>query len=463
MSAHDTPFDVAIIGGGCSGVLTAVQLVRQSNGTPPRIAVIESRPALGQGTAYSTRGAEHLLNVPAANMSALPDDPQHFLNWARQNGAPAAPDAYLPRGLYGEYLAALFDDAARVAAIARVHGHVEDIRHDGRESELILTGGRRLRAARVGLAAGNFPPAVPAVDGLADLALPSYANDPWSADALDALGPDDSLLLIGTGLTMLDVALQLRARGHGGTIHAVSRRGLLPQPHVVASPASPLPAPPEVLNAQPSVIGLLRGLRAAVRREAEAGRDWRDVIGSIRSITAALWQALPPRERARFLRHARPYWDTHRHRAAPEVATAIQRMLHAGQLVVHAGRMVRVARHDGGVQAVIRHRQTSELATLQVARIINCTGPESDVRRLKDPLWMNLLQRGLIQRDEFGLGILTDADGAVLDATGRASDWLFLIGPMRKAQLWEGTAVPELRVHARDLARRLRGTSAPTA
>ncbi|HWY24061.1 MAG TPA: hypothetical protein VNX47_04035, partial [Nevskia sp.] len=57
--------------------------------------------------------------------------------------------------------------------------------------------------------------------------------------------------------------------------------------------------------------------------------------------------------------------------------------------------------------------------------------------------------------DALGLGLLTDAQGALLDRDGQASTWLYTLGPARKGQLWETTAVPEIRVQAQALARRL--------
>jgi uncharacterized NAD(P)/FAD-binding protein YdhS len=255
---------------------------------------------------------------------------------------------------------------------------------------------------------------------------------------------------------MVDVVVQLRSSGHRGKIHAVSRRGLLPQAHRKPNTHFAMPVPPEVLEAPRTAVGLLRGIRRAVKRISSEGHDWRDVISSLRPRTVELWTSLNMKERARFLRHVRPFWDTHRHRIPADVGEDIHRLRHAGVLVVHRAR---VAGSDGAganrLRVRLQPRDGSHISDLVVSWVINCTGPDSDVRRVDEPLWTRMLARGIVQADPLGLGVVTSPDGALLDQNGNPSDRLFLVGPLRKAQLWESTAVPELRVQAADLARKL--------
>jgi uncharacterized NAD(P)/FAD-binding protein YdhS len=270
---------------------------------------------------------------------------------------------------------------------------------------------------------------------------------------LDSLRPGEPALLIGTGLTMLDIAISMRLRGLATVIHAISRHGLLPQPHRLNTrPPDPRAPKPAVDAWTGTALGMLRGLREAVRDAAIRGADWRDVVTSIRPVTPALWQSLPQRERAKFLNHLRPYWDSHRHRAAPHEATILQRMVETGRLVVHAGRLRRIASAGSGLEVTWQPRGEQAMQLLRVGSVINCTGPCSDFRRIDDPLVVQLLHAGLITPDPFGLGLHTSEAGAAINAYGEASGVLFVAGPARRPQFWEHTAVPELRVHAAALA-----------
>lgn len=444
---------IAIVGGGFAGTLTAAHLLRTARTARARVVLIDRADTIGPGVAYSASSHALLLNVPAARMSAWPDDPDHFLRWARLRLGPGvAADAFLPRALYGEYLSALFA-AARAdserGALRCVRGAAIDVSLRVRPM-VTLSDGRRVTAERVVIARGHSLPRNPPVDGGADFyGSRRYLRSPWSEAGWEAVDPDADVLLIGSGLTMYDVALGLRARGHRALIHVLSRRGLLPRAHVPQPLAVTGGPPPQAwLRIRPTASGLLRAVRAAVASGAP-DPDWRAVVDSIRPMTAALWQRLPDRERARFLRRMRPYWEVHRHRAAPEIDRRIRRLVGDGVLQLHRGQ-VRAWREDaGGVTADLGGRR------LRVGYVVNCTGPDTDVHRSEDPLVGALLARGLIARDPQGLGIETAADGAVIDHRGRASSWLFAIGTWRKPALWESVAVPELRVQAADLAGRL--------
>ena len=250
---------------------------------------------------------------------------------------------------------------------------------------------------------------------------------------------------------MYDVALALRERGHTGTIHTLSRRGLTPRPHASEPLAArPGPAPESWLMIEPTVSALLRRVRAA----CEEGHDWRGVIDSLRSVTARLWERLDARERTRFLARVRPFWDVHRHRAPLAVHRRIERMVANGTLRRHTGRIRAWLDDPTGVTAVL------DGSTIRVAHVVNCTGPDTDVHRSRDPLVRALLTRGLIVRDAHGLGVETAEDGALIDAGRRPSASLFTVGTWRRAALWESVAVPELRTQAATLARRLTRRSA---
>lgn len=449
---------IAIVGGGVSGALTAVQLARM--GAPADVLLIDRCDAFARGVAYTTPSHAHLLNVPAARMSALPDQPDHFVKWARRRlGDAVAADAFISRPRYGDYIADLLNqtcEATGPTTIRRIRAEVIDV-VPGQIAEVHTADHQAFRADRVVCASGHTPPVNPPVRFGAELYnSPRYHDNPWNSATLGNIQQDDEVLLVGVGLTMYDVALSLRERGHRGAIHAFSRRGLTPRSHAPRPlEVSGGPAPDSWLGVEPTAKALLRAVRRACDATAEKG-DWRAVIDSIRPVTAQLWKRLSPREQSRFYARLRPFWDVHRHRAAVEVHRAITQLAEQGHLRFHTGRLhgwrtegTRVAAHIGS-------------RVLHIDHVINCTGPDTDISRTTDRLTRALLDRGLIVRDHLGLGALTAADGALIDSEGRPSSWLFAIGPWRRADLWESIAVPELRVQAAELAARLaRNSRAP--
>ena len=434
------PVDVAIVGGGAGGTLVAVQLLRQARG-PWRIALVERSGALARGLAYGPAEPCHLLNLPAACMSALPDDPGHFVRWSG-----AAPDAFVPRALYGAYLEALLTSAHASAApgvtLQLVCGEAVSATVDQGGVRVILREGGEIEARAAVLALGNLPgPDLQVPDG-GLYSTPLYRRSPWQPGALDGIARDGSVLLLGTGLTMVDAALALQRRGHRGTIHALSRHGLLPQVHGEATG----PVHPRI--GASGVRGLLRALRAASQR----GGDWRAAFDALRPVTQRIWSRLSHEDRRRFLRHLRAHWEVHRHRMAPAVGAAIARLRTRERLRVHAGRV-----HSFGVQAdaavaLYRARGERQTQKLSVARAINCTGPAAQLCDVRNPLVESLLAQGLARPDALGMGFTTDRDGALL---GAARGLLFTLGTLRRGELWETTAIPELRSQARTVAQRL--------
>ena len=445
---------VAIIGGGFSGAVLAAQLLRRSDPSFS-VAVVEKTSSVGRGLAYGTECRSLLLNVRARNMSALADQPDHFLQWARSNYDPATgPGSFLPRAVYGHYVQSVLNEATQSAGKPRL----EWIRDEALAlspisaglTEIHLGGGRRLLAERVVLALGNFPPGDPLASWDAKTGS-RYFRDPWSAETLEGVQDLGSVLLIGSGLTSVDVALRLRLQGCRGTLHVVSRHGLLPQPHK-ATDASP----PFWNESSPrSTRGLLRLVREQVGQGERQRIEWQSVFDGLRPLVARIWQSLPQAERRRFLRHVRPYWEVHRHRAAPEIAQSIADQISSGKIQVQAGRITNYVEDENGVEVTYRERKSGKTTSLLVDRVINCTGPESDCRHLVSPLMSALLGDGLVRPDPLFLGLEVSLDGALIGRGGTVSQSLYAVGPARKGSLWESTAVPELREQISKLAQHL--------
>ncbi len=451
------PVHVAIIGAGFTGSLCAVHLLRR---LPPgsRVSLIDRTGRFGPGLAYGTSNAAHLLNVRAANMSAFPDVPGDFVLWLWRRDLPGlghadippSGHAFVPRGVYGRYVAETLSEA-RVAAATRgvrldlLGQDVTDLWESEAGARLLFAEGGELEADAVVLCVGNFPPELPVADGSA-CDGPRVIRDPWDQPALDRIGADDPVIVIGTGLTMADMLLALDGRGHRGPVTALSRRGLLPAEH-----AQTVPGRMDLDAAPRTALGLLRWVRGAIRD----GQPWRAVIDALRPATAAIWRDLPPVERRRFLRHARPYWEVHRHRLAPEVAARIAAARGSGRLTVRAGRIQALHADARGVRLTVRDR-AGGVGRLDADWLINCSGPQADYARVRDPLVRRLLDRGIVHPDPLGLGLEVDGNLALVGAAG-PSRRLFALGPPTKGAFWEITAVPDIRTQVAEFAAWLAG------
>ncbi len=434
-------FDVAIIGAGASGTLTAVQFARLAK-EGARGALIDAGARAARGLAYGTPYGAHLLNVPAGRMSALPDDPEHFLRWLRARDASAVAGTFAPRALYGDYLASLLAAEETYTRVTRLGGTAIGLtrgEHPRAQWTVHLHDGRTITARAVVIALGNLPPSDPLQ---LDEDPPEYVRDPWAPGAAIGLAHEAPVLLIGSGLTSVDVAVALRQEGHRGPIYTLSRNGRLPQAHAPSTPRPLESAPPECASP--------RGALRWARRRVEAGDEWRAIVDSLRPHTVAIWQRWSLAQRGTFLRHLKNLWDVHRHRAAPEVL---------GKLSVDVlrGRIVRMRAIPHGVSVDWRPAGANEVRTLDVARVINCTGPASDYARLDLPLVVQLRRAGWLVPDPLRLGVETAPDGRLIGADGQPVDDLYTLGPLRRPALWESTAIPEIRQQAMELAKVLAG------
>ena len=450
---------VAIVGSGFTGTMVAAHLLRQTR-AKVTVTVFERTGRFGPGVAYSTPFAAHLLNVQASRMSAFPADPAHFFEWAGRQHPGVRPDSFVPRQWYAADLSDVLDDAKDAGAsgdrrLSRLDAEVVAIhRRDPGHWQLTCSDGQHVAADIVVLAIGNYPPANPPAHGAEFYTTDLYRQDPWAPDALTVDAQDD-VLVLGTGLTMLDVVIALDEQGHRGRLTSVSRRGLLPQRLREGGMSIDVP-PPSTLAAWPRTMrGLVREFRREVESRTRQGEDWRDAVASLRRSTPSLWLALSAVERRRFLRHVRPYWDTHRHGVAPAIARRIDDMQRSGRLRVMAGRVLRYATVAQAVDVDVQPRGGRTIERLRVQRVINCTGPDANIARVSSPLVKDLFTRGTITPDPLGIGIVADSAGRIVDARGVAQAGLYLAGPLRRGQTWENFAVPELRGGAAELAEHL--------
>ena len=442
-----------IIGGGASGVLLAYQLLHNP-ASDFRVTLIEMRPDIGRGLAYHTSNPEHLLNVRVANMSALPNEPDHFWKWLSTRHADRLPDrlpcpdpyCFVPRRIYGDYLADLIEpimtDGSALRRLTIVQGECVEVNESATSVTVALASGARYVGEVAILATGH------------DTTIPksAYQTDPWKSPRSARVDRDATILVLGTGLTMVDYVLSQLIDGHQGPIVAMSRRGLMPEVHRrVATMHLEEVDIPFGANA----YRLLRWFRQRIEAHVAGGGDWRGVIDAIRPFTQRLWRELPLNSKRHFLEHARAWWDIHRHRMAPEVGARITQALAAERLTLMAAKVAGIEPNADGMLIRYRRRGQREIASIQVGAIVDCTGIVKDPCASANPVVRSLLDRGLARVDPLHIGIEIDMNCAIIDRHGSPSRRLFAVGPVTRAAFWEIVAIPDIRNQCAKLATRL--------
>lgn len=429
--------DIAIVGGGASGVLLALRLMRSGH-AGLRVAVIERSGRFGRGLAYSTSNPLHLLNTKASDMSASPEEPDQFAHWLARR-EPRTEADFVPRELFGSYLEEQFDEAVRASSGSLIPVIDEVVALDHQAGHIVVRGAswRELKAGLVVLATGH---------GTKSENSDAWRGDPWTfvRSELGELDTRARVLLLGAGLTAIDVALSLIGAGHEGEITALSRRGLFPRAH--GGPAPSRPVDTEAFRS-----GRLSQRLARFRALQRAGHGWPGIFQSLRPINASLWQALALEERRRFIRHLRPWWDVHRHRMAPEVAQRLEQAQASGQFVVRAGRVQSIFVDRNSATVTISGRGQPWQETRRFDRVIDCRGTDCSISA-GSPVLRHLRQTGLAQSDALDLGLAVTAGGAVVSREGLASHRLFALGPPARGELWESTAIPDIRQQAAAMA-----------
>lgn len=451
---------IAIVGGGASGALVAAQIGLQA-ALPCKVLLFDPSDHLGKGLAYGTRDLTHLLNVPAGKISALPDQPSHFLNWLHRPGNVVslihetryAPGDFVPRAIYGYYLASLVEEVyshpSCQASLDLRASRVVDFVPTENGGTIVTSDGDTEDVAHVVLALGNLPPRDPLPGRHPFFRSPRYVPLVWKRGAMETPAGGD-VLLVGSGLTAVDVILALEAAGHRGKYFVTSRGGRWPQPHAASQPH------PDFLSDR-ALPGSIREALALVQQQiaiAEAsGNNWRAVVDSLRPHTQELWKNFSLDERRKFLRHARPFWESHRHRMPPSAWAALERLRGEGRLELAPGRLSDFAEDEAGVTARLQPKGGGAPRELRVKKVFNCIGPESNFRQhFNDPLLINLLARGVLHPDPLLLGLEATDNFEPRGTRDRIFEHISLIGPPLRGMLWETTAIPEIRQQAAHIA-----------
>jgi uncharacterized NAD(P)/FAD-binding protein YdhS len=454
---------VAVIGGGAAGTLAAVHLLGDADAAGIEVTLIDRDGEFGPGLAYATPNPLHLLNVPAIRMGGISGEPEHFHVWLADRGHTADPEAFVPRGVFGEYLRDLLRVAEGLAGgttrLDRVQAEVIGLGRTPASGalELRLAGGSRIYADHVVLAVGALPAADPVGITPELTARGVYVADPWAPGALESSRHDESVLVVGTGLTMIDVALALGEAGRGPLVRAVSRHGLLPRAH--RPDLTRIGSFPE--DGTGSLDGVIATILEQIAGVSAEGGDWRDVIDSMRPHTPAIWRSLSSADQRRFLAGLHRLWDVHRFRMAPEVAERFAQSRRAGRVIVEPASIWGFEPSRRGARVTLRPADRDACKTVDVDRVINCTGPGGDVNRHATPLLADLLATGTARPDRLSLGLDVEEGGRLIDASGAPVPNVHLIGCLRKGVEWEAIGITEIRDQAAATARAVLEASGP--
>lgn len=429
---------IAIIGGGCSGSLVAANLLLKHDAIPFRIIIIEPRAALARGIAYGTTSQFNLLNVRAHSMSAFPDQPEHLVKWLQEKNLPYNRDSFIPRQLFGNYLEEVLTSAAAGSKHKYQHVQAKAVEVsqnksiNGNKFKIQLENGESIEACAVVLAYGNGLPA--SIAGTSEVCDKRIKQNPWNLEADQSIISANTIAIIGSGLTAVDVIDHLSQNGYKGKFQVVSSLAKFPHAHTSAT------AKGELSKILQMPFSLSKKLHA-LRRAQENCEDWRSLMDELRPHIQKIWISLSLNDQKRFLTHLKSLWNLHRHRIAPEVADRLHTLLKIGRIQMLSGVVSKLEASCDEVDVYFSTSGSSQLSKISADYVFNCTGPLERILQSSDPLLRCLIESHSAQVDPHGFGFIANECGEI--APG-----LFTLGPPRRGQLWESTALREIREQA---------------
>lgn len=455
---------IGIIGGGFSGSLTAIQLIHKSDAC--EIILINKQETFNKGFAYNPYSDKQLLNVIAAKMSAFAEQPDHFLDWVMEQNEFKNRDrtlianSFLSRKLYGAYLVDVWNQNYPLAAekgikVRLLNQFVVDIDIETNSVSLFLDTGETILVDQCVIATGNQVPRNPSIKNETFYPNNNYFQNPWIREAVQHVIPNLPVLIVGNGLTMVDTVLGLKENGFNGEIYSISPKGfnILPHRHNGLKYEKLV----EELSDDMSLREIYQLVSKHIKAVREYGVSAEPVIDSLRPHTQRLWKGLSDEEKAFFMSRLRHLWGVARHRIPLHTYDKIQQLRIDGKLHIQSGRIVDFVEQSNAIEVSYFDKKEGTIKSLLVSRIINCTGPETDLRKVENSFLKNCLLKGDIVQDALKLGINTNTETfQVKKSDGTYHSNLFTLGGNLKGELWESTAVNELRIQSERLAEELK-------
>ena len=449
---------ISIIGGGFAGTLLARQLIERTNLF--KIYLFNHTSELAKGVAYDCNQNTALLNVVASKMSAFPDDNEHFLNWClnhsnyKNASKSVVGSAFLPRKIYGEYLKSIWEETKTLAnekdcELEIVSEKVTTINKS--ENQFTLgTPNEKFQSNYCVLATGNEQPGIPKNIAESFLLGEYYFANPWKID-FSKINYSLPLLIIGNGLTMVDTVLSLRENNFHQKIISISPNGfnILPHRNFNLDFKSQL----ATIQTPISLLELVHLFNQEIKILRTFGVSPEPIIDAFRPNVAKVWQQFSEEEKAKFMGRVRHIWGVARHRIPFVSYDKIMKEQINQQLEILAGKLVEIKQSSEGNKLTLWDKRLKKNKEFVVGSIINCTGPETKITATKNELLNQLFKDGIISQDSLNLGLRANTSSfRTINAENQENECLFAIGSLLKGELWESTAVNELKNQAKELA-----------
>lgn len=452
---------IGIIGGGFVGTMTAVQIIKQAV-FPCEIIIICNHEDLNRGIAYSPYSHQHILNVTTGKMSAFPDQPDHFLEFVmkqeefREMDSTLISNAFLSRRLYGDYLWAVYQEALIEAktkhiGVTWIHDTVNELIKKDLKIQLSFEKEPSCEVDICVIATGNQVPKNPSIPNVNFFESKNYFQNPWKLNSVVNLHNDLPVLIIGNGLTMVDTILGLQEQNFKGEIYSISPNGfnILPHRHGGMKYTAHI----DEINVGMPLAGIVSVLNKHIKIVRTFGVSAEPIIDALRPMSQKIWRHLSTAEKNIFISRLRHLFGVARHRIPLHIHDKIQKLRIDGILHIHSGRLIDIIENDQHIEVTYYDKKLKTTKFIKVARVINCTGPESDLSKLKNSFLSECIKQGLLQQDDLKLGLKTNIDTyRVYDQHNIEHQNIYTLGSNLRGELWETTAVNELRTQAKALA-----------
>lgn len=456
---------IGIIGGGFTGTMTAVQLIEKST-APLEIILINERETLNRGIAFNPYSDKHLLNVITAKMSAFADQTDHFLDWITQREDFKNKDkvfianSFLPRKLYGDYLVSIWEKYQSVAEtkdikVTVIDSFVIDLETYPDSINISLDNDTSITVDYAVIASGNQIPKNPGIKNADFYQSENYFQNPWKIDSVQNINSTLPILIIGNGLTMVDTVISLLEQGFKNDIYSISPNGfnILPHRHNGLKYTKLT----EELRDDMKLYDLFKLVHKHIKTVREYGATAEPVIDSLRPFTQEIWKRFSVEEKRIFMSRFRHLWGVARHRIPIHSHDKLQQLRINGKLKINSGRLLNFTENGDGITVDYYDKKDHQEKQIKVSRIINCTGPDTNLNHIENSFLKNCLLKGILKQDDLKLGILADSKTfQVIDMDGKPHSNLFTLGSNLKGELWESTAVNELRSQGESLAEQLK-------